>query len=636
MASSVPTGGVSPTGFNWLTGTYPGTTDGSAFMDDFQLGSGGVTLPDGVVDSTTASFDVEMSREATSELADHLEKLSPHGQYVRMVDHSWLENVEPDPRSIPKNPYVGMLEALQEAWGTGKHTNGLRLVPNKGPVRKDWNGFDPGPHSWLPQDQIKKVAMLASRQSHMGKSWEAIESDLKEAFGPGYSRVASELQPVKDDHGLAGKVFIREASFPGILNGKFDKVLSKLASARYVLVEPTSKYVHLQRVKSLDVVTEVPWVEACKHYLPRLKSAGVKVASDTKSPKEMLRAAFLSTPTRTTKETMFQTHKSPSEQITLEEAKSRLASHVPVVETFKDPSKIQWELARKKTAGVLTRWVREGVLAKDVAHRLMASYSDADTILSAASELIRQSGHRVASYSGHSVREWSGEHSVWEGMDLNSARVKQAFDVRDRIVKMANEGSLSKVDAERILRHKASPDRLLEIAVRRASSHKAVLDTPSQASSGDFKGNLQERTAVVRTLPTMKEDPETARITRLAKTHGVSAHEIQSCVSYTRRMASSGVLGYDLNRALKSKFSAPVLKASQADIQGIRKPLESGKTFIKDDLKRVASRFNQVLTTDASEATNDYGLQNEISFGFNEVEANIPFEVQEFGMFVDV
>lgn len=636
MASGLPTGGVSPTGFNWLTGTYPGSSDGSAFMDDYQLNHGGVTIPDGVVDTTQASFDIEMSREATSELADHLEKLSPPGQYVRMVDHSWLENVPQDPKSLPKNPYVGMLEALQEAWGTGKHTNGLRLVPNKGPVRKDWNGFDPGPHSWLPQDQIKKIAMLASRQSHLGKTWDSIVSELKEAFGPAWTKLASDLEAVKDDHGLAGKVFIRESSFPGILNGKHDKVLNRLASARYVLVEPTSKYAHLQRVKSLEVVTEIPWVDACKHYLPKLKSAGIKLASNSKSPKEMLRAAFLSSPVKTSSMTMFQTHKTPSEQITLEEARAKLASHVPVVETFKDPAKIRWEAARSKTAKILTRWVREGMLTKDVAHRLMASSSDADTILSAASEIIRKSGYRSASYSGEVLREWSGEHSVWEGLDLNSARVRQAFDIRDRIVRMANEGVLSRVDADKILRHKASPDKLLEIAIQRAGSHSPKLETPSQAVHGDYKGNSQERVSVVRTTAVTKEDPEVKRIAGLAKAHGVSAQEIRSCVQYTRKMASSGVLGYDLNKALKAKFSVPVLKASYGDIQGIRKPLESGKSFVKDDLKRVASRFNQVLTTDADSATNDYGLQTGMEFSFVDSNVETPFDVNEFGMVIDV
>lgn len=630
MASGLPTGGVSPTGMNWLTGTYPGTETGSAFMDSFQFSSQGTTLPDGVAEPP---LEIEMSREATSELLDHLEKLSPPEQYVRMVDHSWLENVQQDPKSLPKNPHVGMLESLQEAWGTGTHTNGLRIVPNKGPVRKDWNGFDPGPHSWLPQDQIRGMVVKASRELHFGKSWEGIETSLKDTLGPAvYAKVASHFKPVSDDYGLAGNVFVRADHFPGILTGKLDKVVRKFAGAQYLLVAPEHK--HLQRVGHLKVVTEVPWEEALSHYLPRLRTAGIKVATGATS-KETLRLAFLSRAEKSSP-TMLPTYKAPSQQVTLEEAKQRLAAHTPEVETFRDPARVQWEAARAKTAKTLYRWVREGILARDVAHKLMATSSDAGTILSAAAELIRQSGVRNASYSGAGVgvKEWSGNTSVWEGLDLNAARVRKAFEVRDRIVRMVNDGQLSRNDANRILSHKVSPDQLMRLAIRRASSHKPVLDMPSQAVTGEFKGNLQERVAVVSTQQGIKEDPESQRIARLAKVHGVNTHEIRECVNYTQRMASSGVLGYDLNRALREKFTVPVLKASVGDIRKVRAQYESGKEFIKDDLQRLASTFNQTLSIDSPEATNDFGLQSQLDVGFDEPKEHEPFDVTEFGMYL--
>lgn len=217
-----------------------------------------------------------------------------------LVDLSWLDPTqEQDKNRLPRErkPHneadkrksdemgnaIDIIPQLEDAWG-GDSTTGKGFVENTGVLK-----------TALPQKlssaDITNLVLRASRQSHFGVPLAKIASELKEALGSDLNRIVKAWAVIRDDHGLAGNVFIRTSSFPGLEKGKWvDVIQQKAGKAKYAL--GASK--DIGKLLKKEVVASIPWDKALSEYKADLHIAGKKVG--TGSSKEVLRAAFLSTP----------------------------------------------------------------------------------------------------------------------------------------------------------------------------------------------------------------------------------------------------------------------------------------------------------------------------------------------------
>jgi hypothetical protein len=225
------------------------------------------------------------------------------GKEASLVDLQWLDPTQvQDLSRLPDNEKtLNASPQLEEAWGKNRRTDGFGLIPNqdKDAIAYEKSMAD-GPKSGLPGNQLKEAILKATRRAHFGHSIQDIKQELVDTLGHDAKRAAKAVQHLEAEYGLLGNVYVLASVFPGIKNGTWVKELRRMAhSAQYVITDDTLVAEKLGKT----MVSEVPWKEALIQYLPILKAAGYKLASG--SPKEILKAAFLSSPEIQTPETNF-------------------------------------------------------------------------------------------------------------------------------------------------------------------------------------------------------------------------------------------------------------------------------------------------------------------------------------------
>jgi hypothetical protein len=240
-------------------------------------------LPTGL--SKNAAMDDEDGMDLTAMLEDSL------------ADLTWLDPTQlQDPERLPERPVS--IPELEDAWGVNRRTDGVNVFASRD---LDRARYEEGLEKQAAPKQanarvLTKVIQRAMQRSAAGHDCDALLKEAVLHLGDQMKRVASVLLQIKDEHGLAGNVFIRAAAYPGYENGKH-RDLAKTA-ARYVIVSSeqmkTATWIQDGRCTYTKkiAVTEVPWDKAYKHYAPRLASVGVPEGD----PREALKAAFLRVP----------------------------------------------------------------------------------------------------------------------------------------------------------------------------------------------------------------------------------------------------------------------------------------------------------------------------------------------------
>lgn len=311
-SSKMPDGGYQPTyagnygldGFDFSEeyGEGPATnhkiptTNRTTGMAPVRSDSGMSHLPDGFVTGTRAAAhgdDVFAGADGT-DLGDLSGMVREAGH---LTDLTWLETAEQDPDRLPHHHNDAVIQGLVEAWGTNRRTDGVDIVPNvvvPPPARSQT--------ALLPGDQFREIVASAMRKSAFGQPFENIVADVvahlggalsHEPMNPRMERLASTLRRVKAEHGIAGKVYLRDSAFPGLLTGKWDAEIKKrCASAHYWLTAPGSKLSAYKNYLGKKVVTSIPWGDALNHYRPALEASGKRLASG--DPKTVLLSALLS------------------------------------------------------------------------------------------------------------------------------------------------------------------------------------------------------------------------------------------------------------------------------------------------------------------------------------------------------
>lgn len=164
-------------------------------------------------------------------------------------------------------------------------------LPRMGPI-VDPAEYSPDLETPKNPAAFQQSLRLASQRVHFGEAVDQVVSDL--AAQVGEERAAKVAPLLARDEGLAGRVFIRLAAFPGGLAKWAEVLRRRCASARYVLdvaERPLRKSEASGRM--LRVVASIPWNEAYREYAPGLRSAGAPLPLQAKNPARALQAAFL-------------------------------------------------------------------------------------------------------------------------------------------------------------------------------------------------------------------------------------------------------------------------------------------------------------------------------------------------------
>lgn len=419
--------------FTFTTGNSFGL-DGFGFEDgdnegienrhmDINLNQQPTHLPDGFTNTTAAveeNYQEVMSSDSMN-LTDYL-GLSEEDQKIgqALVDLDWLDPTqEPDLSRLPKAlqwavngqdtpaSAINLVPELEEAWSANTRNTGVYLIPAKE------NTVNTRTLKKSSAD-IKNAVAKASRALHKGYSLKQALEGVLEDLGEEADRAKPALAMLKEDEGLAGKVYVRASVFPGILDNKWE--IKKFAkSARYVITDD-------QRIAdklSMQAVSEVPWKEALAHYLPQFELSGIKLASG--SPREILKKAFKTTPIHEAKATVFPTHKLP--EATEAEALAELAKYIPAA-----PLKPKDEKEQKKAEAYkkLDKLVDQGDLTAAEAAEIKSAKYTAEGMVKEASRKIYLKGAATKVYDGPLFGGFTGGEKPKVESSYSTEMVKQA------------------------------------------------------------------------------------------------------------------------------------------------------------------------------------------------------------------
>ena len=263
--------------------------------------------------------------------------------------------------------------------------------------------------SKLDPARIAKIVSHAMRRSAAGEDIETITRQAMESVGDSMGVLAPYIARVRDEHGLAGNVFVRAAAYPGYSSGRWAKELRK-TPARYVIASEAeirgATWVQDGRCAytGKQVVTEVPWKQAHAYYAPRLELSGRKVATGVQ-PESALRSAFLSQPVKAEVDSShLPTHQTPDQRISRQDARAAFDSHKPQ-RVVHDPTTKVRAARLAKVAQRLDHMEKNHLLPVGAKSRILASGKDPHTMLRMAA--------RVASTG--EVRNLRGRHPCCRG-----------------------------------------------------------------------------------------------------------------------------------------------------------------------------------------------------------------------------
>jgi hypothetical protein len=594
--SAIPSDDFTMTdGFNYgLDGFHFDMETGEGVRDGARLPSvkGVSGLPDGIVRTTEAAFEVD---ESSVQDADGLGDLESFMKEGSLAELGWLHGAEQDPDRLPKNPVDRGIMELEQAWGSGLG-RAFHLVPNldKEVVdAKSKSEETSGKTASIPTEELIRVTKRAMRKSAFGEPLKDILEDIVQSLGHEAYRVKSAVAQIRKEHGLAGKVFIRASSFPGLHNGKWkDEIRRKCPTARYVVADNDI----YGDILKMSTVSQVPWSEALKWYAPRLKAAGHSVSSDG-SPMEILKTAFASPAKAVSSPTnQLPVSIAPSQRVSAKDAAKEwatLTDEREIVDISGREEKKLWDATQLKVA----KWVRSGLLNKEDGVRLVKSSADPRTVLKVASELI--SANRTSNYSGTGVgagvaRTDVSREAAWKLLresELDSNRkaveieISRSKKAQSKIYSMVEAGLLMSSEADKILSSGKSASEMIALASAVAGKNRKFANVPmTPTETEDYKGPKFEVSAGSR--PGFKQLTEQqTRVLEASSNSGIPANEFFKLIKWARIQMSEGLCGEELTQMIRLKFNGPLIKAASSVLSELRSEHEglSGQLYVDSE-----------------------------------------------------
>jgi len=485
----------------------------------------------------------------------------------------WLHG-EQDPDRLPKNPVDRGIMELEEAWGVNRRTQGI--IPNRDKEVADFErSLQEKSASNVDEETLQDVVFRAHRRSAFGHPIESIMKEAVQSLGHNVKLIAEDLQDIKEEHGLAGNVFIYEAAFKGLKNGKWKKALRKKCSTcRYLVSSDQS----LSKFTNLKVVERVPWKEALSFYRTQLKASG-RLAKEG-SAKEVLRTAFLSysqdlSPKKTQRSKPVDVR--PSERISSQEAREQFSQHKPSRKVL-DNSKKNAAAQVRKAQAQLNKWVVNGFLSKEVAAELMASEDSPHTILRTASALISQTKSGRYSEAQYTRHQSESRKNVKE--DQASVTSRQAHKQQQRVlkayrnIKAAIDNGVRGTALITFIRRSINREdvrvasKLINPLLQETQAH---MSAPQEKA--EYKGAVEHRH-----VPQRKRAKVEVKSSRIVK-----------AASWIRRQMTEGWAGRDLTSLIQAKFAPHFLETNKEEIASIRKAHEGLSGHLYVDAEAYAS-----------------------------------------------
>lgn len=219
----------------------------------------------------------------------------------------WLEFADEQPQILPGDPNTAVIRGIEEAWnGTNDGSGPRPRRPEPPPPPPVQGSGQPGRD--VAADILAEVYRSASLGVPFPQIRDRAASRVKEAREYAKGEVPVEgiraaLRDVKAEGPLLSTVYLRPEGFPGLLRGRWAKVIrDKCASHAYWVVPPGHRLASSHAFLGKKVVTEVPWADALSHYAPRLKAAGFGTDGEPKVALRRLASALSARPRRDTRQ----------------------------------------------------------------------------------------------------------------------------------------------------------------------------------------------------------------------------------------------------------------------------------------------------------------------------------------------
>jgi hypothetical protein len=446
-------------------------------------------------------------------------------------------------------------------------------------------------------EDLVRVVQRAMRRSAYGEPLSEIIREAKVDLGSDFSEIVHSLKKVAAEHGLAGKVFIRAAAFPGLKNGKWKEVIrKKCAGIKYVVANDGEPF---GSVLGLEQVASVPWQAALDHYKPLLASTGHKIASKG-NPREILRAAFLAGPKALESKPGFKPIEvQAADTITVQEAHERFAnSPNPIREKLGTAHKVIGK-QRQKANEWIAQKVRAGLISQIEAKRLFQSSAEPRAILAAATDLVAAK-KSFKDYDGVGVSFVSnspdkiGIKKAWEKLAQAEATVER-FTPRGASIQ-GNSSFLSWYKKQSSIAQKMTEDaikadgtiptdqvralfakdgKLPVAATEKALSlgRQVVASLKHKATSTDYKGpHLTQAASKRASIPEIPDNEKLAAM-----------REIGAGLRWIAAAMNEGAAGKDLDDMIRLRFTADFKKKASVAISELRKKHEGGAGFLYID-----------------------------------------------------
>jgi hypothetical protein len=555
--SKLPNGGFSLTnGSNYmLDGFHFDTEYGNGVYEKARLpeAKGLATLPSGMIppDSPITSdlptgVEVDLDLDLSDLTKDASEQLIP------LVDHSWLasnpqENLE-GMRSHEEvlehfaegrfeHPQVNQMKTLEESWADGS-TTGLEILPNTHREHDKYHNSYRRNQSKLPGDDYRQKVEQGSRRVAYGNETLDEIVDSLSLDGKTASRLMSDLS---DEYGLHGRVYIKEASFPGLFNGRWDEVINKrCASSMYII--PSKSDCVFDRFLGMKVVAsvkDIPWKEAYHSLMPKLETYGVTKVSGS-SYASMLSQAFvdvmegrIESPVQSS--TWFQVQPDHTNLISIDRAKVALEQFEadnPFIETQEQRHLSATESRLNRIAKQLVdQHLVEGEIVEEVLKSDRTASAKIDRLYEIASKPVIAS-----SYEGQG-KEAKLLNPYKSTLDPNAKvlsvtqkdKIASAKKCQEKVAKLIQQGLISISEVEEVTKTASTPEAKL-------ASVYEFLSRPAQVQK--YMGEQEAHYMTKKSTIDANAHVDNKEARNLAQRSNIAQTKIA-------KMIESGLISYD-------------------------------------------------------------------------------------------
>ena len=499
---------------------------------------------------------------------------------LSLADLDWLDPTkEQDPERLPKQPHGITIPGLEDAWGKEFRTDGIALVPNKDRETEQYNESIRSPVPALPgaraaAEQFEPAVRRAVRRSHSGYPLMQIAQELVDTLGND-PRLATVMERIAADHGLAGTVFINANAFPGLKNGKWVKELKRSArSAAFVLTKDQTVAQKLGKVRagSLD------WAKVLAVYKPRLEASGYKLG--TGNPKEVLRRAFMLGPEQAK---VAAGHKPidvrPADTVSAADAFGRMAAagraEVKVIESMERRA-----FLRKRAAVIIEvrKWAETGKLTDDEALRLATSKAHPNDVRACLATMVQATASSTYDGTGKGVPK---DAHVLRAAAVESLGAKEAaLEAGQRkvfasqLTKQVGAGLLTTAEAKKIFAMQKPVHELRRIAtmvIQTAGQNRKVqIEAVEQQ---DYKGHeFKPAAQKVASMPKLSAYQQ--RVIAHSKATGIDAREYFALLKFASKEMNEGMMGQNLTAMMGVRFTPELLRAAAPLISELRQQHE--------------------------------------------------------------